>query len=97
MVQAIGMIECRSLPAVLEAASVMTKNYPIVLLGYEKTGSGVITVLISGPLQKVKTAIEHGVTSAQSVGEVLSLHVINNPPPSLFEAPGLSITDSSIK
>ena len=97
MVNALGMIECRSLPAALEAANVMVKTYPITLVGYEKTGAGAITVLISGHLQKVKIAIEHGVAAAQSVGEVISLHVIDNPHPTLLETPGLSFQDHPLK
>ncbi len=97
MVQALGMIECRSLPAALEAADVMVKTYPITLLGYEKTGAGAITVLILGHLQKVKTAVEHGVAAAENVGEVLSLHVIHNPHPTLLETPGLSFHNGNIR
>lgn len=90
MIQALGMIECRSLPTALEAADVMVKGHSIHLLGYEKSGSGAITVLISGDLKDVKKAIEEGVLAAETVGEVLSLHVIHNPHPSILSSPGLS-------
>lgn len=90
MIQALGMIECRSLPAALEAADVMIKGHSIHLLGYEKTGLGAVTVLISGHLKDVKKAVEEGVLAAENVGEVISLHVIHNPHPSILSSPGLS-------
>jgi microcompartment protein CcmL/EutN len=89
-VQALGMIECQVFPAVLEAANTMLKHYPISLLGYEKTANST-TVLIVGELEQVKKAIEKGVTSAQDVGEVISLHVIPSPHHLLLTAPGLTV------
>lgn len=90
MAQALGMIECRNLPAVMEAADVMAKSFSITLMGYEKTGAGTITVFVTGQLREVKKAIEQGVLAAENVGEVTSLHVIDSPHPSLLTIPGLS-------
>ncbi len=94
MAQALGMIECRNLPAAMEAADVMAKRYPIQLMGYEKTGAGLITVFIEGQLQEVKKAIEQGVLAAEAVGEVISLHVIDDPHPSLLGTQGLTVSTS---
>ena len=85
MAEALGMIECMSFPATLEAADVMLKLATVQFISIEKTGGGCVTVLVSGELRAVKDAIELGVQAAEKVGEVLSLHVIDNAHPALFE------------
>lgn len=85
MSKALGMIECRSFPAVMEAADAMVKSGQVELVCYEKTGAGLVTVLIRGELVAVQAAIESGLRSAEKVGEVVALHVINIPHPAVEE------------
>jgi microcompartment protein CcmL/EutN len=40
MAEALGMIECRSFPAMVEAADAMVKAAKVELVSYEKTGGG---------------------------------------------------------
>ena len=40
MSEALGMIECRSFPAMVEAADAMVKAAKVELVSYEKTGGG---------------------------------------------------------
>ncbi|MFN5964385.1 MAG: BMC domain-containing protein, partial [Pseudanabaena sp.] len=61
---AIGMIETRGFPAVVEAADAMVKAARVTLVGYEKIGSGRVTVIIRGDISEVKASIAAGVDGA---------------------------------
>jgi len=43
MAEALGMIECRSFAAMVEASDAMVKAAKVELVGYEKTGGGYVT------------------------------------------------------
>ena len=79
MAEALGMIECRSFAAVVEAADAMVKAAKVELVDYEKTGGGYVTVVIRGDVAAVKAAIEAGANGAARVGEVVTTHVIARP------------------
>jgi len=79
MAEALGMIECRGFAAVVEAADAMVKAAKVELVSYEKTGGGYVTAVIRGDVAAVKAAVEAGVLGAQTVGEVVSTHVIARP------------------
>ena len=49
------------------------------LVGYEKIGSGLVTVMVRGDVGAVKAATDAGAASAAAVGEVVSTHVIPRP------------------
>ena len=76
---ALGMIETRGLVSAIEAADAMTKAAGVELCGYEKIGSGLVTVMVCGDVGAVKAAVEAGSAAAGNVGEVVSAHVL--PPP----------------
>jgi ethanolamine utilization protein EutM len=79
--EALGLIETRGLVPAIEAADAMAKSANIVLVGYEKIGSGLITVMVRGDVGAVKAATDAGAVAAQKVGEVVSIHVIPRPHP----------------
>ncbi|TEB05422.1 Propanediol utilization protein PduA [Pelotomaculum schinkii] len=76
---ALGMIETRGLVACIEAADAMSKSANVLLVGYEKIGSGLVTVMVRGDVGAVKAATDAGAAAAQKVGEVVSVHVIPRP------------------
>jgi ethanolamine utilization protein EutM len=78
-VDALGMIETKSYPAMVEAADAMVKAAKVELVAYEKTGGGYVTAVVRGDVAAVKAAVEAGVRGAQAVGEVVSTHVIARP------------------
>ena len=43
--EALGMVETRGLTAAIEAADAMTKAAEVTLVGTEKIGSGLVTVM----------------------------------------------------
>jgi microcompartment protein CcmL/EutN len=48
MKEALGMIETKGLVGAIEAADAMTKSANVTLIGYEKIGSGLVTVMVRG-------------------------------------------------
>src|SRR6187402_2044288 len=76
---ALGMIETRGLVAAIEAADAMVKAAKVTLLGREKVGGGLVTVLVRGEVGAVKAATDAGAAAAQRVGELVSVHVIPRP------------------
>ena len=79
MTEALGMIECRSFPAVVEAADAAVKAAKVELVSYEKTGGGYVTVIVRGDVAAVKAAVDAGQVAAGRVGEVVTVHVIARP------------------
>jgi len=77
--EALGMIECRSYAAMVEASDAMVKAARVELVAYEKTGGGYVTAVVRGDVAAVKAAVEAGTRGAERVGEVVSVHVIPRP------------------
>lgn len=77
--EALGMIETNGLVGAIEAADAMTKSANVILIGYEKIGSGLVTVMVRGDVGAVKAAIDAGAVAAEQVGTVVSRHVIPRP------------------
>lgn len=76
---ALGMIERRGLVGAIEAADAMVKAANVSLIGYEKIGSGYVTVMVRGDVGAVKAATDAGAAAAKKVGEIVSIHVIPRP------------------
>lgn len=77
--EALGMIETRGLVAAIEAADAMLKAANVELVGTEKIGSGLVSVMVRGDVGAVKSAVEAGGASAQKLGEIIAIHVIPRP------------------
>ena len=77
--EALGMVETRGLTAAIEAADAMTKAAEVTLVGTEKIGSGLVTVMVRGDVGAVKAAVEAGGQCAQKLGEIIATHVIPRP------------------
>lgn len=77
--EALGMIETRGLTAAIEAADAMVKAAEVTLVGTEKIGSGLVSVMVRGDVGAVKAAVEAGSAAAERLGEVIATHVIPRP------------------
>ncbi|PLP00711.1 propanediol utilization microcompartment protein PduJ, partial [Klebsiella pneumoniae] len=75
MNNALGLVETKGLVGAIEAADAMVKSANVQLIGYEKIGSGLITVMVRGDVGAVKAAVDAGSAAASVVGEVKSSHV----------------------
>ena len=77
--EALGMIETRGLVAAIEAADAMVKAAEVELIGTEKIGSGLVSVMVRGDVGAVKAATDAGAAAAQRLGEIVAVHVIPRP------------------
>src|SRR5664279_4213035 len=79
MKEALGMIETKGLIGSIEAADAMVKAANVRLVGKEKIGSGLVTVMVRGDVGAVKAAVDAGAAAAKRVGELYGVHVIPSP------------------
>jgi len=79
MPDALGMIETRSFPAVVEAADAAVKAARVELVSYEKTGGGYTTIVVRGDVAAVRAACDAAQTAAGRVGDVVAVHIIARP------------------
>jgi microcompartment protein CcmL/EutN len=77
--EALGMVETRGLVAAIEASDQMVKAADVTLVGTEKIGSGLVTVMVRGDVGAVKSATEVGSAAAARLGELVAVHVIPRP------------------
>ena len=57
----------------------MVKAVEVTLIGTEKIGSGLVSVMVRGDVGAVKAATDAGAAAAEKVGELISVHVIARP------------------
>ena len=77
--EALGMIETRGLTAAIEAADAMVKAAEVTLIGAEKIGSGLVSVMVRGDVGAVNAAVQAGAANAAKLGELVATHVIPRP------------------
>ena len=77
--EALGMVETRGLVAAIEASDQMVKAADVTLIGTEKIGSGLVSVMVRGDVGAVKAAVEAGSAAAEKLGEIIAVHVIPRP------------------
>ena len=80
MNKAIGILETKGLVALVTGTDAMVKSADVEIAGPMKSvGSALVSVTVNGNVAAVKAAIDAGVEAAQTVGEVVSAHVIARP------------------
>ena len=77
--QALGMVETRGLVGAIEAADAMVKAADVRLIGKERIGSGLVTVMVRGDVGAVKASVDAGAAAARRIGELVAVHVIPRP------------------
>ena len=60
--EALGMVETKGLVGAIEAAEAMLKAANVELVGNEKIGSGLVTVMVRGDVGAVKAAVDAELT-----------------------------------
>jgi ethanolamine utilization protein EutM len=73
------MIETKGLVCLIEAADAALKAANVNMVGWEKVGSGLVTVFLVGDVAAVKAAVDAGASAAGKIGEVISVQVIPRP------------------
>ena len=79
MKQALGMIETKGFVALAEATDAMLKAANVVLTGWEKVGSGLVTAFVEGDVAAVRASIDAGAAAAKRIGDVSVIQVIPLP------------------
>ena len=77
--EAMGLLECKGLVALIEGTDAMLKTANVTMLGWDKCGSGMVTAFVKGDVAAVKAAVDAGAEAAGRVGTVVSVHVIARP------------------
>jgi ethanolamine utilization protein EutM len=77
--EALGMVECFGLVAMIEAADAMVKAANVELVGYERIDAGLVTAIVRGEVGAVKAAVEAGAAAGARVGKVVATHIIPRP------------------
>lgn len=80
---ALGLVSTQSFPAVVGTADAMLKSADVMLIGYEKTGSGQCTAVVRGGVADVRMAVEAGTQTAKQFGQFISASLIPRPLPNL--------------
>ena len=76
MSEALGMVECMGLVAMIEAADAMVKAANVRLVGWEKIDAGLVTAIVRGDVAAVRAAVDAGAAAGRKVGVVVATHVI---------------------
>jgi ethanolamine utilization protein EutM len=79
MKEALGMVETRGLIGAIEAADAMVKAANVSLVGKDRIGAGLVTVMVRGDVGAVKAAVDAGAAAAKRVGDLYGVHVIPSP------------------
>ncbi|HMS36332.1 MAG TPA: BMC domain-containing protein [Arachnia sp.] len=79
MSQALGLVETKGYVGAVEAADAMTKSANVTLVGSQKIGSALVTVMVRGDVGAVKAAVDAGAAAASRVGQLVAQHVIPRP------------------
>lgn len=77
--EAIGLIETQGFTAVTAATDAACKAANVTVIAKEKLGGGYITIIFEGDVAAVTAAVEAGRGAAESVGKLISAHVIARP------------------
>jgi ethanolamine utilization protein EutM len=77
--EAVGMIETKGLVALVQATDAMLKAASVKYVGWNKVGSGLCSVYVTGDVGSVRAAVDAGAAAAKAAGEVMSVHVIARP------------------
>ncbi len=80
---ALGLVSVNSFPAVVGTADAMLKSSDVMLIGYERTGSGQCTAIVRGGVADVRMAVEAGTQTAKQFGQFLTASLIPRPLPNL--------------
>src|SRR5947207_14266145 len=77
--EALGMVECMGLVAMIEAADAMVKAANVRLVGYEKIDAGLVTAIVRGEVGAVRAAVDAGAAAARKIRVVTAVHIIPRP------------------
>lgn len=83
--KALGLVETKGLLAAIEASDTMLKTSEVMLTKKEIVGGGLVTVIVTGDVAAVKTAIEAAANAVKQIANnlLVTTHVIARPDESI--------------
>lgn len=79
METSLGILETKGFAAAISAVEKILDDNSIDLVKIEKTGGGIISLFFKGDNERLKAAFEKGIQQARLVGEIVALHIFNQP------------------
>jgi ethanolamine utilization protein EutM len=79
VMEALGMIEAKGFVTLVEVTDAMLKAANVQFLGWDKVGSGLVSVFVTGDVAAVKAATDAGAAAGSRIGEIVSVQVIPRP------------------
>ena len=79
MENAIALLEVRAMVTAIVGLDAMVKAANVELIGTEKIGSGLVSVMVRGDVGAVNAAVQAGGATAARLGEIIATHVIPRP------------------
>ncbi len=79
MKESIGTVEIRGLTGAVAAADTMLKTATVKIRDFRIVGSGLVSVIVSGDVAAVQTAVISGRSAVENFCEVVSTNVIARP------------------
>lgn len=76
---ALGIVSTASFPAIVGTADMMLKSSGVVLVGFEKIGSGHCSAIVRGGIADVRIAVEAGAETAKNFGQLTGQTIISRP------------------
>src|SRR5258705_11199696 len=78
--EALGLLECKGLVALMEGTDAMLKAANVEMIGWDKAGSGMVTAFVKGDVAAGKAAGDAGAEAARGGGTGGRRHRIPRPP-----------------
>src|SRR2546421_10566253 len=78
--EALGLLECKGLVALMEGSDAMLKAANVEMVGWDRAGSGLVTAFVKGDVAAVKAAVDAGAEAAGRGGAGVFRHFLARPP-----------------
>ena len=88
MSESLGMVETKGFVGNVEASDAMVKAANVSVIKQVQIGGGFMTILVTGDVGSVMTAVDAGAEAAAKVGELVSSNVIARPHSDLLKQYG---------
>lgn len=82
---ALGLVETVGMVPAIEAADKMLKAANVELVSYENVGSTLVTIMVKGDADAVRTSVEAGAAAAAAIGKLTAHNVMLRPIKSVAE------------
>src|SRR5436305_723346 len=105
--EALGLLECKGLVALMEGTDAMLKAANVEMMGWDKAGNveivktiqiggAFVTTIVKGDVGSVRAAVDAGAEAAGKVGELIASHIIPRPHSDLLAGFGAAAGTSTM-